>query len=197
MPFQYASSIDPRRIAAGLSAGIPTAEEEALQQPRVDPIDLGVAALTGGAGVVPKAYSALADGYAQYMMGSDLPYAVKLPLAMAGGLAVGRAAPKDAVPGAMSVVGDDPAGLNVVSLFDGIGGLAEAAKRADVPVRNYTAYEIDPRAAAVASRNHPKIAQRGDVREFSPPDEPIDLLCGGFPCQDLSRGTSCGCRMGA
>lgn len=176
-----------------------------MQEPRVDPIGMGVAAMTGGVGAVPRAYAAAADGAAQYVMGSNLPYAAKLPLSMAVGHAIGKATPKEfakAVPGGASVgrhrgLFDDEVptpdeGLNVVGMFDGIGGLAEGLKQSGVPVRKYTAYEIDPKAAGVASRNHPYIEHRGDVANFRPQDEQIDLLCGGFPCQDLSRGNVTG-----
>ncbi|CAB4195939.1 S-adenosyl-L-methionine-dependent methyltransferase [uncultured Caudovirales phage] len=178
--------------------GIPTAEQEALQDPRVDPIGMGVAAMTGGLGAIPRAYAAAADGAAQYVMGSGLPYMAKLPLAMAVGHAIGKATPKEfseAIPfgaAARPPLVPDESGLNVVGMFDGIGGLAEGLKQSNLPVRKYSAYEVDPKAARVASNNHPYIEHQGSIENFRPQDEPIDLLCGGFPCQDLSRGNPAG-----
>jgi len=82
--------------------------------------------------------------------------------------------------------------INVVSAFDGIAGARAALDQAGIPVGSYTAYETDPTVAAIASRNYPDIQQRGDVRGFARPEGSTDLLCAGFPCQDLSRGNVTG-----
>lgn len=82
--------------------------------------------------------------------------------------------------------------INVVSGFDGIGGARAALDHAGVPVQSYTAYEIDPVAASIAKQNYPDIDQRGDIKGFVRPGGSVDLLCGGFPCQDLSRANVAG-----
>lgn len=187
--------MDPRLLSAGLYPGVPTPEEEALQAPRVDPIDMGVAAMTGGAGLIPRMYAAAGDGAAQYVMGSDLPYAAKLPLSMAAGHAVGRMTPdefRNVVPGGAMAAAGRGKPLNVLSLFDGIGGARVSLDRAGIPVEKYASYEINPAASEMLLKNYPTVIRGGDVRDFTPPFDRTDLLCAGFPCQDLSRANTSG-----
>ncbi|WP_313349341.1 DNA cytosine methyltransferase [Paracoccus sp. (in: a-proteobacteria)] len=47
--------------------------------------------------------------------------------------------------------------------------------------------EIEPFPSAVLAHHYPSIPNWGDMTKFEEwPDEPIDLLCGGTPCQDYS-----------
>jgi site-specific DNA-cytosine methylase len=79
--------------------------------------------------------------------------------------------------------------LNVVSLFDGIGGARVALDRLNIPC-NYFASEIDQHAIKVHLKNYPKTLSIGSVKDIKGSffKQPIDLLIGGSPCQDLSRG---------
>jgi DNA (cytosine-5)-methyltransferase 1 len=73
--------------------------------------------------------------------------------------------------------------VNYVSLFTGIGGFDLAFDRAGMtPLANV---EIDAKARSVLVRHWPNVPQYTDVKEFHAPDG-TDLVCGGFPCQDLS-----------
>jgi DNA-cytosine methyltransferase len=73
----------------------------------------------------------------------------------------------------------------VGSLFSGIGGLDLGLERAGWEVRWQV--EIDPFCRKVLGRHWPDIKKYGDIREVNPDElEPVDLVCGGFPCQDLS-----------
>ena len=75
--------------------------------------------------------------------------------------------------------------LTVGSLFSGIGGLDLGLERAGMVVRWQV--EIDPACIRVLERHWPKVRRYGDIREINPAElEPVDLLCGGFPCQDVS-----------
>lgn len=76
--------------------------------------------------------------------------------------------------------------MNVLSLFDGISCARVALARAGIPVKTYYASEIDKHAIAVSQKNFPDIVRLGDVRTIESMPEPIDLLIGGSPCQDLS-----------
>ena len=78
--------------------------------------------------------------------------------------------------------------MNVLSLFDGISCGQVALKRANVPIENYYASEIDEDAIKVTQNNYPKTIQLGDINQinFEQFIGKIDLIIGGSPCQDLS-----------
>ena len=47
--------------------------------------------------------------------------------------------------------------------------------------------EIEPFPCSVLAHHHPAVPNWGDMTKFEEwPDEPIDLLCGGTPCQSFS-----------
>jgi site-specific DNA-cytosine methylase len=79
-------------------------------------------------------------------------------------------------------------GINVLSLFDGIAATKVALDRLNVKVNRYYTSEIDKYAIQVVCANHEDVIQLGDIHGIMGVDIPdhIDLLIGGFPCQDLS-----------
>lgn len=81
--------------------------------------------------------------------------------------------------------------MNVLSLFDGISCGRVALDRAGIEVSNYYSSEIDKTAIKISQANHFDIIQLGDInhlQSWSLPD--IDLLIGGSPCQNFSRGAT-------
>ena len=78
--------------------------------------------------------------------------------------------------------------MNVLSLFDGISCARVAFDFADITVNKYYACEIEKNAMKVSKKNYPDIISLGSVIDFKKDmiKEPIDLLIGGSPCQDLS-----------
>ena len=77
--------------------------------------------------------------------------------------------------------------INVLSLFDGMSGAQIALERAEIPVLNYFASEIDKFAMKITQKNYPKTIQKGDVDSIDKNALPkIDLLIGGSPCQGFS-----------
>ena len=73
--------------------------------------------------------------------------------------------------------------LTVGSLFAGIGGFDLAARW--VGWRTLWYSEIEPYAAAVMRKHFPEAANLGDITKITNPP-PVDVLVGGFPCQDIS-----------
>jgi DNA (cytosine-5)-methyltransferase 3A len=77
--------------------------------------------------------------------------------------------------------------INVLSLFDGISCGRIALERAQIPINQYFASEIDNYAIKVTQTNWPNTIQLGDVTKVTVTDLPkIDLLMGGFCCQSFS-----------
>lgn len=75
--------------------------------------------------------------------------------------------------------------MNAVSLFAGIGGFDHALERAGFTVTDQV--EREPFCQRVLAVRFPHATRWPDVREWTGDGhESVDLLCGGFPCQDLS-----------
>ena len=74
--------------------------------------------------------------------------------------------------------------MTIGSLFSGIGGLELGLERAGLgPV--LWQCEIDPFCRAVLAKHWPNVTRFEDVtrpRDFAH----VDIICGGFPCQDVS-----------
>lgn len=81
--------------------------------------------------------------------------------------------------------------MNVLSLFSGIGGFDLGFQRAGMNVVGMC--EIDKHAQKILQRHFPDATLHTDVRKVSYERGAINLICGGFPCQDLSTaGKRCG-----
>ncbi len=75
--------------------------------------------------------------------------------------------------------------MKVVGLFAGIGGIELGLRRAGHEATLLC--ENMPSAAAVLAKRFPDIPLTGDVRALTQLPKGTDLVCAGFPCQDLSQ----------
>lgn len=77
--------------------------------------------------------------------------------------------------------------LTFGSLFAGIGGFDLGFERAGMECKWQV--EIDPYCQKVLAKHWPTVRRHDDVKTFPPTDPDdwrVDLICGGFPCQDIS-----------
>jgi DNA (cytosine-5)-methyltransferase 1 len=75
--------------------------------------------------------------------------------------------------------------MTVGELFAGVAGFGLGFEQAGARV--LWQVEQDVKARAVLSARFPAVAQFDDVRTVGAHNlEPVDVLCGGFPCQDVS-----------
>jgi DNA (cytosine-5)-methyltransferase 1 len=79
--------------------------------------------------------------------------------------------------------------VNVLDLFSGIGGFSLGLERAGM--RTVAFCEIEPFARRVLAKHWPNVPCYTDVRELSggriaADGISVDVICGGFPCQDIS-----------
>ena len=79
---------------------------------------------------------------------------------------------------------DKSQSVNMVSLFAGIGGFEQAFS--SIGVSTTLMCEIDPVAKHVLHTHFPSIDIADDICELNELPKSTDILCAGFPCQDLS-----------
>lgn len=79
---------------------------------------------------------------------------------------------------------DEKFGMNVVGLFAGIGGFELGFQR----VGHHATLLVDnaPASIAVLRARFPETELRQDIRDLDRLPAGTDVLCAGFPCQDLS-----------
>jgi DNA (cytosine-5)-methyltransferase 1 len=75
--------------------------------------------------------------------------------------------------------------MRVLDLFSGIGGFSLGLERAGMETVAFC--EIDAKARLVLKKHWPEVPIYEDVSTLKGSDlHDIDVICGGFPCQDIS-----------
>ena len=76
--------------------------------------------------------------------------------------------------------------LKVLDLFSGIGGFSLGLERTG-GFETVAFCEIDPFCRRVLAKHWPNVRQFKDVTKLRGEDVgPVDVITGGFPCQDIS-----------
>lgn len=88
--------------------------------------------------------------------------------------------------------------MNVLDLFTGLGGFSLGLERAGM--RTVASCEVDPFCRRVIAKHWPDVPCYDDIRSLTATrlaadGIAADLVCGGFPCQDISHA-SAGSRAG-
>src|SRR6266508_4819062 len=83
--------------------------------------------------------------------------------------------------------------MTFLSLFAGIGGFDLALTR--LGIRCVGQVEIDPVCRSILARHFPEVPRHDDVRTtiawwHTHPRPAVDLICAGWPCQDVSQAGS-------
>lgn len=86
--------------------------------------------------------------------------------------------------------------LRILDTFSGIGGFSLAARWLG-GFETVQFVEWDPYCQRILSKNFPSIPIHGDITTFHPAEGAADVVCGGFPCQDISvAGKQAGIKQG-
>lgn len=82
--------------------------------------------------------------------------------------------------------------MRIGSLFSGYGGLEIGIEEAvGSPTKVVWHVEFDKSPSKILETHYPDVPNYGDIREVDwSAVEPVDILAGGFPCQDVSLAGS-------
>jgi DNA (cytosine-5)-methyltransferase 1 len=76
--------------------------------------------------------------------------------------------------------------LRLLDTFSGIGGFSYAAERIVGGFETVAFVEREPFCQQILSKHWPAVPIYDDITTFNPEPYSADVVCGGFPCQDIS-----------
>ena len=82
---------------------------------------------------------------------------------------------------------EHPMTLRLLDAFSGIGGFSYAAEHLVGGYETVQFIEIEPFCQSVLRKHWPSVPIHGDIKTFFPEPYSADVICGGFPCQDISN----------
>jgi DNA (cytosine-5)-methyltransferase 1 len=87
--------------------------------------------------------------------------------------------------------------LRLLDLFSGIGGFSYAAEHLVGNYKTVQFVEREPFCQQILRNHWPDVPIHHDITTFAPAAGSADVVCGGFPCQDISTaGKQAGIRQG-
>ena len=76
--------------------------------------------------------------------------------------------------------------LKLIDTFSGIGGFSYAAEKLVGGFQTISFIECDPYCQKILKKHWPNVPIHDDIRTYKPEPYSADVVCGGFPCQDIS-----------
>jgi len=76
--------------------------------------------------------------------------------------------------------------LRLLDLFSGIGGFSYAAEHLVGGFQTVAFVEREPFCQSILHKHWPTVPIHDDITTFKPESGSADVVCGGFPCQDIS-----------
>ena len=76
--------------------------------------------------------------------------------------------------------------LQMLDTFAGIGGFSYAAEKIVGGFETTKFIEINPFSQKILKKHWPNIPIHDDITTFTAKSNEFDVICGGFPCQDIS-----------
>lgn len=87
--------------------------------------------------------------------------------------------------------------LRLLDTFSGIGGFSYAAEKIVGGFKTVQFVEWNAYCQQILAKHFPDIPIHGDITTFFPAQGTADIICGGFPCQDISTaGKQVGIKQG-
>lgn len=76
--------------------------------------------------------------------------------------------------------------LRMIDTFSGIGGFSYAAEHIVGGFETVAFVEREPFCQRILGKHWPNVPIYDDITTFNPKPHSADVICGGFPCQDIS-----------
>ena len=77
--------------------------------------------------------------------------------------------------------------LRLIDTFSGIGGFSYAAEKLVGGFKTVAFVECEPYCQKVLKKHWPDVPIYDDIKTYKPEPYSADVICGGFPCQDISQ----------